>query len=208
MNTDRIAFTEPAKDWNEALPIGNGRMGAMVYGGIYTDVLQMNNDSIWFGKPKNRVNPSAKENLPKIRKLIDEGKISEAEDLCALALSGMPDTMSHYEPLGNLYILLCALALSGMPDTMSHYEPLGNLYILLDIDPSMKNEDYGRELDLKNAVCRSSFTAGDVRYEREVIASFPDNVIAYSIKADKAGSISFRTQLSRGNITWEISRGI
>ena len=141
MNTDRIAFTEPAKDWNEALPIGNGRMGAMVYGGIYTNVLQMNNDSIWFGKPKNRVNPSAKENLPKIRKLIDEGKISEAEDLCALALSGMPDTMSHYESLGNLYILL-------------------------DIDPSMKIDDYGRELDLKNAVCRSSFTAGDVIYER------------------------------------------
>ncbi|SEV86319.1 alpha-L-fucosidase 2 [Ruminococcaceae bacterium KH2T8] len=179
MNTDRIAFTEPAKDWNEALPIGNGRMGAMVYGGVYTDVLQMNNDSIWFGKPKNRVNPSAKENLPKIRKLIDEGKISEAEDLCALALSGMPDTMSHYEPLGNLYILL-------------------------DIDPSTAVEDYGRELDLKNAVCRSSFTAGDVRYEREVIASFPDNVIAYSIKADKAGRISFRTQLSRGNITWDM----
>ena len=179
MNTNKITFNTPSKDWNEALPVGNGRMGAMVYGGIYTDVLQMNNDSIWYGKPKNRVNPSAKEKLSEIRKLIDEGKISEAEDLCSLALSGMPDTMSHYEPLGNLYILF-------------------------DIDSSLSISDYHRELDLKEAVCRSSFNAGDVHYEREVIASYPDSVIAYSIKADKGESVSFRTQLSRGNITWDM----
>ena len=105
MSTDRQIFTSPAKDWNEALPIGNGRMGAMIYGGIYTDILQMNNDSIWYGGEKDRINPSALENLSRIRQLIDEGNIAEAEDLCALSLSALPDTMSHYEPLGNLYVL-------------------------------------------------------------------------------------------------------
>ena len=124
MSTDSISFTSPAKDWNEALPIGNGKNGAMVYGGVYTDILQLNNDSVWYGRPKDRLNPDARENLPKIRDLIKEGRVSEAEDLCALALSGIPDTMSHYEPLGNLYIL--------------H-----------DIDPEAKISGYRRELSYR-----------------------------------------------------------
>lgn len=179
MNTDRSIFTKPAADWNEALPIGNGRMGAMVYGGIYTDILQMNNDSIWYGKPKDRVNPSAGGSLVEIRRLIDEGKITEAEDLCALSLSGVPDTMSHYEPLGNLYILF-------------------------DLDPSLKISDYERCLSFAEAVERTSFKAGDTSYVREAFASYPDNVIAYRVSADRSGAVSFRTSLARGNITWDM----
>ena len=178
MSTDSISFTSPAKDWNEALPIGNGRNGAMVYGGVYTDILQLNNDSIWYGKPVDRLNPDAKRYLPEIRKLIGEGRISEAEDLCALALSGMPDTMSHYEPLGNLYIL--------------H-----------DIDPEEKISGYRRELSYREAVCTTTFTAGDVTYKREVFASFPRNVIVYNVTSDRKGSVDLRTSLSRGNITWD-----
>lgn len=178
MSTDAISFESPAKDWNEALPIGNGRNGAMVFGGVFTDILQLNNDSIWYGKPVDRLNPDAKRYLPEIRKQIGEGKISEAEDLCALALSGMPDTMSHYEPLGNLYIL--------------H-----------DIDPEAKISGYRRELSYREAVCTTTFTAGDVTYKREVFASFPDNVIVYKVTADKESSVTLRTSLSRGNITWD-----
>ena len=178
MSTDAISFESPAKDWNEALPVGNGRTGAMVYGGVYTDILQLNNDSIWYGNPKDRLNPDAKSNLPKLRKLIKEGRLSEAEDLCALALSGIPDTMSHYEPLGNLYIL--------------H-----------DIDPDLKVTSYQRELDLKNAICTTKFTAGDTTYVREVYASYPDSVTVYKVSSDKKGKVSLRTSLSRGNITWD-----
>ena len=96
--SDFISFDMPASCWNEAFPAGNGRMGAMVFGGVATELLQLNEDSVWYGGPKDRINPSAKDSLPKIRALIDEGRISEAQDLCALALSGTPDTMSHYEP--------------------------------------------------------------------------------------------------------------
>ncbi|MCQ2505033.1 MAG: glycoside hydrolase family 95 protein [Saccharofermentans sp.] len=178
-DTDGILFVSPAGDWNEALPVGNGRMGAMVYGGIYTDVLQMNNDSIWYGKPHDRLNPSAKDYLPKIRSLIDEGNIAEAEDLCAMALSGTPDTMSHYEPLANLYIL--------------H-----------DIDPDIKVEEYVRKLSYKDALCTTQFRADGVCYKREVFASYPDKVIVYKVSSDSKGKVSLRTSLSRGNITWDM----
>ena len=98
----KIEFSAPSKDWNEALPIGNGRMGAMIYGGVSTELLQLNNDSVWYGGPKDRINPSAKESLPLIRKALDEGRIKDAQELCAFGLSGIPETQSHYEPLGNL----------------------------------------------------------------------------------------------------------
>ncbi|MBO4604355.1 MAG: glycoside hydrolase N-terminal domain-containing protein [Clostridiales bacterium] len=71
MESDILSFERPASDWNEALPIGNGRMGAMVFGGVATELLQLNEDSIWYGAPKDRINPSAREYLPKIRRAID-----------------------------------------------------------------------------------------------------------------------------------------
>ena len=104
MNPMKIEFDSPTTDWNAALPVGNGKMGGMVYGQPYTERIQLNEDSVWYGGPQDRINPSAKENLSKIRELIFEGKIQEAQDLCAFALSGLPEEMRHYEPLGNLYI--------------------------------------------------------------------------------------------------------
>ena len=99
-----ISFDAPAKCWEEALPVGNGRLGGMVFGLPYTERIQLNEDSVWFGGPQNRNNPSALENLPKIRSLIMEGRIREAQELCTFALSGLPEEQRHYEPLGNLYI--------------------------------------------------------------------------------------------------------
>lgn len=178
MNSNILSFTKPASDWNEALPVGNGRMGAMVFGGIATELLQLNEDSIWYGGPKDRVNPSAKEKLPLIRKAIDEGRISDAQDLCALALSGIPDTQSHYEPLCNLYILFdCA---------------------------DDEATDYSRMLDIANSEVVVSYNKEGVNYKRSVIASFPDKVIAVKLSSDTPGKISFRTQLARGNITWDM----
>ena len=177
MNSSILSFKRPASDWNEAFPVGNGRMGAMVYGGVATELLQLNEDSVWYGGPKDRVNPSAKEKLPLIRQAIDEGRIKDAEDMCALALSGMPDTQSHYETLCNLYILF-----------------------------DCENEeftDYLRELDIENSEVRVSYKKDGVTFTRNVIASFPDKVIAVKLSADKRGKLSFRTQLARGNITWD-----
>ena len=178
MKSDILSFASPASDWNEALPIGNGRMGAMVFGGIATELLQLNEDSIWYGGPKDRINPSAREYLPKIRQAIDEGRIKEAEDMCVLALSGIPDNQSHYEPLSNLYILF------------DHEDE--------------EVTDYCRELDLADSEVRISYSKDGARYLRQVIASFPDKVIAVKISCDKKGMISFRTQLARGNISWDM----
>ena len=178
MNSNILSFIKPASDWNEAFPIGNGRMGAMVFGGVATEILQLNEDSIWYGGPKDRVNPSAKEKLPLIRKAIDEGRISDAQDLCALALSGIPDTQSHYEPLCNLYILF------------DYYND--------------EVTDYSRELDIANSEVRISYNKEGVNYRRSVIASYPDKVIAVKLGSDKEGKIFFRTQLARGNITWDM----
>ena len=103
-NPDILVFDEPAKCWEEALPVGNGRLGGMVFGLPVTERIQLNEDSVWSGGPMDRNNPSAREYLPKIRKLIFEGKISEAEELCTFALSGIPEEERHYETLGNLFI--------------------------------------------------------------------------------------------------------
>ena len=100
----KITFSEAAKKWDEALPIGNGRLGGMVYGTVATERIALNEDSCWYGGPRNRINPSAKEKLEEIRQLIFRGKIREAQELCAFALSGLPEEMCHYAPLGDLYI--------------------------------------------------------------------------------------------------------
>lgn len=100
----KITFDKAADKWDEALPIGNGKLGGMVYGYPFTERIQLNEDSVWYGGPQDRNNPSALEKLPKIRELIFEGRIKEAQELCALSLSGIPEEQRHYEPLGNLYI--------------------------------------------------------------------------------------------------------
>ncbi len=172
-----ICFDKPAENWNEALPIGNGRLGGMVFGRPYTEYVTLNEDSVWYGGYVDRNNPDALQNLPRIRELIFAGKIREAQELCALALSGTPEEMRHYEPLGSLYLLF-----EGGDDTF---------------------EDYSRSLDLREAVATVSFRKNKVRYQRELLTSHPGQVLAIRLTADRPGSISFHTQLSRGNVPWD-----
>ena len=96
----RLWYDHPASEWEEALPIGNGRIGAMVYGGTDRERLQVNEESIWLGGPVNRHNPDAKANLPKIRQLLRDGRIPEAEHLMETALSACPEGMHPYQTLG------------------------------------------------------------------------------------------------------------
>lgn len=100
----RLWYKKPAGDWNEALPLGNGRLGAMLFGGIETERIQLNEDSIWFGGPRDRNNPDALANLPEIRRLIFAGKLKEAENLATLALSGIPECQRRYQPLADLFL--------------------------------------------------------------------------------------------------------
>lgn len=177
ININKIEFDAPAADWNEALPIGNGRLGGMIFGNPWTERIQLNEDSVWFGGPQNRINPSAKEKLPEIRRLIFEGKISEAQELCAFGLSGIPEEQRHYEPLGNLYI-----------------EYAGR-------DLQMKN--YHRELDMDMAVVTTEFESDGIHFRRQMITSYPANAMIIHLEADQPGKLTFHAQLSKGITPWD-----
>ena len=158
-----LYYNSPAADWNDALPVGNGRMGGMVFGKPTDELIQLNEDSLWSGGFRNRNNPKAYDNLEKIRTLIREEKTTEAEELCADAFYGTNENQRHYQPLGDLHI----------------WQSVGEY------------EGYVRSLSLDTAVCVTSFTSGGVKYTRTVIASHPDEVIIVHFSADKKGSISF-----------------
>nr|MCR4904140.1 glycoside hydrolase family 95 protein [Butyrivibrio sp.] len=133
-SSTRIYYDKPADNWNEALPIGNGRLGAMVFGRTAKEIIQMNEDSIWLGGYRDRNNPEAFKNLPVVRKLLLEGNISKAERLLKRAFSGVPYSMQPYQPLGKL-------TLSYMGDCNME-----------------STTEYFRELDLESAVATTSFT--------------------------------------------------
>ena len=95
-------YTKPAAEWEEALPLGNGRLGAMIAGNLREERIQVNEETIWYGGWEDRLNPDARENLPKLRQLIREGRISEAEHLIRLAFISGPDGQRGYQTLGDI----------------------------------------------------------------------------------------------------------
>ncbi len=100
----RLWYTAPAKEWEEALPLGNGRLGAMVYGGAEHEHIQVNEESIWYGGPVERNNPDMREHLPEIRRLLFDGEIAKAERLMWHAMSGCPNGQHPYQTLGDIQI--------------------------------------------------------------------------------------------------------
>ncbi|WP_210485889.1 glycoside hydrolase family 95 protein [Rufibacter aurantiacus] len=161
-------YDKPAANWNEALPLGNGRLGAMVFGGPAKEQLQLNEETVWAGEPGNNVKNDLYSALPKIRRLIFEGKHKEAQ---ALALEKLP----RNAPAGNNY---------GMP-----YQPVGNLF--LHFPGHEKATSYRRELDISQAVASVSYKVGDVNYKREMLSSFIDDVLLIRLTADKPRSLTF-----------------
>ncbi|MEO7934514.1 MAG: glycoside hydrolase family 95 protein [Chthoniobacterales bacterium] len=160
-------YLKAAKEWTEALPIGNGRLGAMVFGGVNTERLQLNEDTLWAGGPYNPVNPGAKAALPEVRKLVFEGKFAEAGKLTDEKLIGTPHSQMQYQTVGDLTLNF----------------PGGNA------------KDYRRDLNLDTATATVSYQSDGVRYSREVFANAPDNVIVVRLTADKPGRISFTAGL-------------
>ena len=101
---EKLWYQKPADEWEEALPLGNGRLGAMVFGQIQKEQIQVNEESIWYGKRRERINPDAKENLPKIREYIRNGQIQKAQKLMSLAMTGCPYGERMYQTLGEISI--------------------------------------------------------------------------------------------------------
>ena len=167
----RLWYRKPAADWNEALPIGNGRLGGMVFGTVAEEHIQLNEDTVWYGGYIDRNNPDALANLPKIRQLLFEGKIKEAERLSVLAFYGTPESQRPYQTLGDLYL--------GFDHEVDSFE------------------NYTRELDLKTATATVSYTVGDTNYIRRYFTSAADQVMVIRITADQPGRISFTANLRR-----------
>jgi alpha-L-fucosidase 2 len=163
-------YRAPAANWNEALPVGNGRLAAMVFGGVSDERLQLNEDSVWAGEKLDRVNPQAAASLLDIRRLLFAGKPAEAEALADKTIISIPRRMPPYQALGDLAI---------------HFK--------LEAEPSA----YRRELNLDDAIARVRFRSGGVLYTREVFASAVDHVIVLRVSADRPGSIGLTASMSR-----------
>jgi alpha-L-fucosidase 2 len=170
-----LHFAQPAATWPDALPVGNGRLGAMVFGTPALDRVQLNEESIWDGERRDRNNPRAGEALPKIRELLFAGKIAEAEQMAAADMLSLPPRMPCYQTLGDLRLDFAASGLT--PDT--------------------KVEDYRLELDLDTAIATTSFGHEGTSYVREVFSSAPDQVIAVRMTAKGPGRISFAARMDR-----------
>ena len=162
--TLKLWYDTPSTQWVEALPLGNGRIGAMVFGDPVHEQFQLNEETVWGGSPHNNTNPKAKEALPLIRQLIFEGKNAEAQALCGPAS--------------------CSQSANGMP-----YQTVGTLH--LDFDGISNYTDYYRDLDIEKAISTTRFTANGVTYTREAYTSFPDQVLVIRLTASQKKSISF-----------------
>ncbi|NMC37701.1 MAG: glycoside hydrolase family 95 protein [Bacteroidales bacterium] len=169
-NSPCLWYDKPAADWNEALPVGNGRIGAMIFGDPADECIQINEESIWAGSRINNNNPAALSNLPRLQDAIFRGDIRSAEKIAAENFIGTPPRIRSYQPLGELLI------------SYSWDEPVTG---------------YQRRLDLQKGIATTSFSSGGHVYTQMVFASAVDNVIAVKIGAAKGGSINASFELRR-----------
>ena len=169
----KLWYDQPAQTWTQALPVGNGVIGGMVFGTPAVEHIQLNEETIWAGQPNNVVNPNAKETLPEVRRLIFEGKYKEAQELA------------------NAKVMPVAVGKNmGMP-----YQPFGDLYIAMPGHADYT--DYERWLDLDNAQSVVRYTVDGVRYEREVITPLGgQNVIAIHMTASEKGKLTFTANMT------------
>ena len=161
-------FDSPATKWDEALPVGNGRLGAMVFGGVAEERIQLNENTYWTGGPYSTVVKGGYKALPEIQKLVFEGKYLDAHNLLGRKLMGYPVEQQKYQSLANLHLFM----------------PHGS-----------HATDYVRDLDLHAGVTSVKYTIDEVRYTREIFASAPDQVIVVRVSADKPGAVSFTANL-------------
>ncbi len=170
-NDDRIWYKEPSgSTWENALPIGNGRLGAMVYGNVDTERLQLNEATIWSGGPSRNDNPMALDSLATIRREIWQRHYKQAQDLADKAIISQGSQGQMFEPAGEVELIFPG---------------------------HEKYRNYYRELDISRAIASTSYTVGDVTYTREYLVSLPDGVVVMRLNANRRNSISFTTAFAR-----------
>ena len=164
----KLWYDQPAKIWEEALPLGNGSFGAMVFGNPLNEVYQMNEETLWSGPAEERNNPKAPAALPLIREAINKGEYREAEQLWRQNSQG--PYSARYLPMANLLL--------NMKDGKGEVA------------------DYYRDLNISNATASVSYTLDDVNFKRTTFISYPDQVMVMKLEADKRGALSFDVGLN------------
>ena len=166
----KLCYENPASDWHEALPVGNGRLGAMVFGDPYQELIQLNEESLWAGKPINNNNPEALSHLGELRQLLFDDRNIEAQNLVAEYFLGTPPRIRSYQTAGNILI---------SRDSISEYH------------------GYTRDLLLETGIASVSYQLGGVKYTEEIFASSPDNVIVIHIDAERKSALDLSIRLMR-----------
>jgi len=170
----KLWYDHPAKNWNEALPVGNGRLGAMVFGNNQRERIQLNEESLWSGSKIDANVTVSPATLKKFQQLVLDGKVLEANEFANKNILSKPELLRSYQPLGDFFI---------------------DYSIEEWLIPFPKN--YRRELDLKTGISKTVFTRMDQTITQEVFASAPDNVIVIRITTDKPGKLALKASLSR-----------
>jgi alpha-L-fucosidase 2 len=165
----RIFFEQPATQWPDAIPVGNGRLGATVFGAPVHERIQLNEESVWMGERRDRNNPQANR-TPEVRQLLFDGKVHEAEALAAKTMMALPDRLPCYQTLGDLW---------------------------LDFDGIADVTDYKLELNLSHAILATSFKSGGVSYAREIFSSAPDQVIVVRLTSSVKGKLNLLARMDR-----------
>jgi alpha-L-fucosidase 2 len=166
----KLWYTQPASSWNEALPVGNGRLGAMIFGGINHERIQLNEETIWSGRKENFVNPKALKSLPVVRKLLFEGNYAEAQKLAQSDLMGNKTRPSSYQTLGDLH---------------------------LQFNHASAISEYRRDLDLETAIASVQYKVDKTLFRREMFSSAPDQALVFRFTADHQEEISFTIDFTR-----------
>lgn len=170
-NDMNLWYSKPAKQWVEALPIGNGRLGCMIFGKVAEERIQLNEDSIWYGGPKNCKNTDTAKYLQEIRDLLFEGHPEKATYLARMAMTSTPKYQNPYVPLGDLKLFF-----------LNHNGAVSN---------------YRRELNISTGVVSISYSIDEVNYKREVFSSYVDQAIVVHLSSDKTGMLNFSANLNR-----------
>jgi alpha-L-fucosidase 2 len=169
----KLWYDTPATDWYEALPIGNGTLGAMVFGGIKTEQFQLNENTLYSDEPGQRnIKIDISEKLDLVKELIKEGKLDEVNKIVG------DEWIGRAQPC---------------------YQPFGGLFVEFDHTENVQN--YKRELDISEAICRTSYSINDINYQRETFASFPDQVIVTNLTSSRKGKISCTIELEGAHPT-------
>jgi alpha-L-fucosidase 2 len=176
----KLWYQEPAQQWTEAMPVGNGRLGAMVFGGVKNEKIQFNEDTLWTGGPHEYQHAGAVAYLPVVRRMLFEGKQREAEKLAGEQMMSVPLRQEKYQPFGNVLL---------------HFPELFEL--------QEEPHQYRRQLDLDTGSVKVSYQIADANFTREVFASAPDQVLVIRLTCDEPAQITFDAKMETPHKNWQ-----